>query len=345
MEEPVPAEVETREETSRWQRAGTVIALIAVIAGTAVYIQQRVVPVLRGEESARSGVGDKPNGFDISNASIPKRKILSGGPGRDGIPSLDVPDFIPVSEAKFLRATDPVVGFVWEDEAKAYPLKILVWHEIVNDVVGGRPIMMTYCPLCGTSMAFDRRIDGAETTFGVSGLLFESDVLMYDRETDSLWSQLKMEAVAGKRRGTRLQWLPSEQMTWQAWRERYPNSLVLSTAQGLGKNYRRKAYSGYENIDETYFPVTLYREDLPNKEWVVGVLVGDSAKAYPVAALKARENGPLADRLGGVNLRIHYNVEGQWARVTRADTGAVIPHVRAYWFAWQAFYPETAVFQ
>ncbi len=183
------------------------------------------------------------NGFDVSNATIPKSEILRGGPPRDGIPSIDEPKFLSVLDSDYLRDGDQIFGFVEKGDARAYPLRILVWHEIVNDTVGGRPIAVTYCPLCGTCMVFDRRTDEGELTFGVSGLLFNNDVLMYDRQTESLWSQLKMEAVAGPQVGQKMRWLASEQMTWAAWKERYPDSKVLSRESGYGGNYLSSPYA------------------------------------------------------------------------------------------------------
>jgi len=137
------------------------------------------------------------NGFDLSNALVPVEEIHAGGPPRDGIPSIDEPRFQPAGEIRFLSDSDLVFGVGEGRDRRAYPLRILVWHELVNDVVGGRPLVISYCPLCGTAMAFDRRVRGRTLTFGVSGLLYQSDVLMYDRETESLWTQLGMEGVSG----------------------------------------------------------------------------------------------------------------------------------------------------
>ena len=162
------------------------------------------------------------NGFDLSNASIPRDDIFRGGPPRDGIPSIDDPRFVASSSVDYLDDGDIVIGFAQGGTARAYPTRILVWHEIVNDEVDGEPIAVTYCPLCGTAMVFRRSVGGRQRTFGVSGLLYQSDVLMYDRESESLWSQLAMRAVAGPAEGTELEWLPSEHMTWKASADEVP---------------------------------------------------------------------------------------------------------------------------
>ncbi|MFN2477418.1 MAG: DUF3179 domain-containing protein, partial [Chthoniobacterales bacterium] len=183
------------------------------------------------------------NGFDISNATVPRNEILAGGPPRDGIPSIDQPRFIIPGAADYLHEDDLVVSVQLEGTTRAYPLRILVWHEIVNDVIGTRPIAVTYCPLCGTAMVFDRKINGRTHTFGVSGLLYQSDVLMYDRETESLWSQLAMKAISGSRAGTELRLLAADQQTWRAWRGKHPNGEVLSSQTGYSRDYGQNAYS------------------------------------------------------------------------------------------------------
>jgi hypothetical protein len=281
-----------------------------------------------------------PNGFDLSNATIPAAEILSGGPPRDGIPSIDNPRFISAQAADFLRPDDQVLSISIGAETRAYPLRILVWHEIVNDAVGGQPILVTYCPLCGTAMVFNRKFDGRTLTFGVSGLLYQSDVLMYDRQTESLWSQLAMRSVSGAFANTLLEWLASEQMTWSEWQQKFPNGKVLSTQTGHVRDYDQMPYAGYENRSDAIFPVPAYRKELPRKAWVLGVVVNGAAKAYPLAGLPRNET--VSDTVGGTEMRITLKGHSGTATVTDSN-GQVIPAVRVYWFAWQAFYPETSL--
>jgi hypothetical protein len=281
------------------------------------------------------------NGFDVSNASISADEILSGGPPRDGIPAIDQPRFIPAAEADFLQDEDVVISITSGDMTRAYPLRILVWHEIVNDKFGGRAIAVTYCPLCGTAMVFDRAIGGRTLSFGVSGLLYQSDVLMYDRQTDSLWSQLKIQAVSGPLAGTPLVWLPSEHMTWAAWRKAHPEGEVLSPDTGHERDYTRQPYAGYEQDPRTHFPVPHHRNELPNKDWVIGIIAGDQAKAYPIAGLPS--NQPISDVVGGQEVRVTYDPASRRPNVVRAGTGEPMPYVLVYWFAWQAFYPDTGL--
>lgn len=285
------------------------------------------------------------NGFDVSNASIPAGEIFSGGPGRDGIPAILAPKFIDATQVDFLKDDDLVMSVSAGGETRAYPHRIIVWHEIVNDTIAGEHFAVTYCPLCGTSMVFDRAIDGEVYTFGVSGLLYQSDVLMYDHQTESLWSQLQMEAVTGPMRGTTLEWLPSDLMTWEAWRKRHPDGTVLSTDTGHRRAYNRDAYARYMNSPETMFPVPERRTELSKKAWVIGVIVDGVPKAYPVETLEELAGDALRDTVNGQDVEVRYDADAQWARVIDAESGDEIPNVRVYWFAWQAFYPKTKLYE
>ena len=285
--------------------------------------------------------GPVRNGFDLGNASIPTSEIQKGGPPRDGIPSIDDPAFIPAKAADFLRPRDTVIGLEVDGDARAYPLRILVWHEIVNDTVGGRPVAVTYCPLCGTAMTFDRQYGGKVLEFGVSGLLYQSDVLMYDRRTESLWSQLGLGAVSGPMRGTELKWVPSTQTTWADWREQHPETRVLSTDTGYRRDYDSDPYAGYDSRSGTLFPVPEHRDELSNKAWVAGVRIDGRAKAYPLEALPA---DAFTDRVGAKELRLQWHPDKRRLDV-RTASGETVPVVHAFWFAWQAFYPETALWE
>lgn len=283
------------------------------------------------------------NGFDLSNSTVPLNAVQSGGPPRDGIPAIDRPKFVAAHQARFMRAEDLVLSVTLEGQTRAYPLRILVWHEIVNDRFGDRFIVVTYCPLCGTAMAFDRRIQGRTLSFGVSGLLYQSDVLLYDRQTESLWTQLGMKSISGPLVGTPLPWLASEQLTFAAWRQKYPQGLVLSTDTGFRQDYARNPYQDYEQRGHAMFPVPMRRKDLPEKEWVVGILVNGVPKAYPVAWFTAKTT--FQDRLGDTAIEFSYDPVSRHASVKQAATGEPIPQVMVYWFAWQAFYPETELWQ
>jgi hypothetical protein len=283
------------------------------------------------------------NGFDLSDATIPRDELVAGGPPRDGIPAIDRPQFVKPSEANFLRDEDRVLSVKIDNEVRAYPLRILNWHEIVNDQIGDHAIAVTYCPLAGAGIVFDRRVNGRKSPFGVSGLLYQSDLVMYDRDTESLWPQLAMKTISGPMVGTQLRLLPSEDMKWAAWREAHPDGKVLSTATGHSRDYVRDAYADYARSSETMFPVRWTRSELGKKDWVVGVIVNGQAKAYPIELLK--KNAPIEDKIGNEQIRISYDAGASKTEVTRSANSEMIPFTIAYWFAWQAFYPKTELYR
>ncbi len=283
-------------------------------------------------------------GFDVSNAIISPYDMREGGPPPDGIPSIDNPRFTRAEDVMFLEDDDIVIGYVRNGDARAYPFRILIWHEIVNDTVGGKPVAVTYCPLCGTAMVMGREYDGRVLTFGVSGLLYNSDVLMFDRQTRSLWSQIGLKAVSGEFVSTEMEWLPSEQMTWEAWRERYPESVVLNTNTGHQRDYRNLPYESYFASNRTMFPYERNRRerDLSVKDWVAGVRHGGAEKAYPLDTVPTGKW--VDDTIGGEAVRFHYDKDASLFRIRDAE-GGDLPIVHVFWFAWQAFYPETEVWR
>lgn len=281
-------------------------------------------------------------GFDFSKHSIPRSEIRSGGPPKDGIPAILSPKFVRADQATFMKDQDRVLGLVHQGEAKAYPINILNWHEIVNDIVGGRAVIITYCPLCGTGMAFDPTFNGKQYTFGVSGLLYKSDVLMYDHQTESLWSQIRKEAVTGDMIGSRLTLLPLIHTTWKVWRKEHPGALILSPDTGYRRDYSRDPYASYANSDRLMFPVGKIDQRFPPKTWVLGVERNGITKAYPFPDLE-KSPGSITDLLGSEEVRIEYDQSSRTARIKNRD-GDDLPTVVAYWFAWTAFHPKTEVY-
>ncbi|MEW6683344.1 MAG: DUF3179 domain-containing protein [Nitrospirota bacterium] len=312
--------------------------------------------------------GPVMNGFDLTMRSVPLDQIVSGGPPRDGIPALTDPAFVPASSAAllrhpcgdkpvdenppglspggfcgFLQDDDRVIGIQLNEQAKAYPIKILNWHEVVNDRVGGAPVVVTYCPLCGTGMVFDALIHDRRALFGVSGLLYQSDVLLYDRDTESLWSQLRQEAMTGPRIGTRLTLLPALHTTWGAWRTTHSATLVLSTDTGHARDYETDPYRGYASTPRLFFDVAARDSRLPPKAWVLGVKRGGQAKAYPFSVLETQRT-PVRDRLGDQPITVHFDPKTRTAHATDPNDRP-IPSVAAFWFAWYAFHPDTAIYR
>lgn len=283
------------------------------------------------------------NGFDLGNALVPVDEIHAGGPARDGIPSIDEPKLVAAREADFLRGGDDVLGIVLGGVARAYPIRIMNWHEIVNDDIGGTRIAVTYCPLCGTGVAFAAESGGRALSFGVSGLLYNSDMLLYDRETESLWSQIKKHAISGPLAGRELQALPLTHTTWSAWLREHPDTRVLSTDTGFRRDYARSPYGGYETERGLYFPVANKSRRYHPKDRVLGVEIGGQYKAYPFAEL-SKTDGEVRDRVGGEPVTIRFDRLNESARAFDAQ-GDQLPAMTGFWFAWYAFHPDTAVFQ
>ncbi|ATG75840.1 hypothetical protein AN401_07650 [Zobellella denitrificans] len=283
------------------------------------------------------------NGFDLAGALVPVAEILRGGPPRDGIPAIDRPRFLSADEAdQMLGPEEEVIGVVHNGAARAYPVAILNWHEVVNDRFGDQAVAVTYCPLCATATVLVAESEGQSLAFGVSGLLYNSNVLLYDRQTESLWSQVLAEAVTGPMKGRVLRTLPLTLTSWQAWRRAHPHSLVLSADTGHLRDYGRDPYREYARRNQLMFPVREQSRALPLKEMVTGLILNGEARAYPHAALREHQ-GPLHDSLGGQVIRIVVEPGGQ-PRFFE-ENGTELAGQPGYWFAWYAFYPHTEVWQ
>ncbi len=279
------------------------------------------------------------NGFDLASSSVPEHEILNGGPPRDGIPALSLPAVVSAAEAPW-RDEDRVIGVTLDGTSRAYPIAILDWHELVNDRLGGRSILVTYCPLCGTGMVFDREIGGQVRSFGVSGLLYQSDVLLYDRGSESLWSQIASEAITGPERGKRLELLRSAQIPWGEWRERHPDTTVLSDATGYRRDYSKTPYGGYSTSSRLYFPAPLDPR-YPPKTPTLGLRTADgSARAYPAPELTA-SGSRVVESFEGRRIEVSYD---QVSRTFEVDAPPEIEVIEGYWFAWAAFHPESTVY-
>ncbi|MGH7544195.1 MAG: DUF3179 domain-containing protein [Gemmatimonadota bacterium] len=298
--------------------------------------------------NAVPGLGQSKNGFDLSGSLVPADEILSGGPPRDGIPALADPAFERAKDVEWLEDDDRLLALDEDGTAKAYPIRILNWHEIVNDRVGGRGVAITYCPLCGTGMAFDLEIsedgrslrqDGQALELGVSGLLYNSDVLMYDRQTESLWSQIGRQAITGPLRGRRLEMIPLRHTTWGRWRKEHPDGLVLSRDTGHDRDYDVDPYMTYMRSSAVMFPIAHRDDRLPDKDLVLGITRGDAAVAFPLDRLAALPR-PVRARVGEVELFVYWFPDSETAFSTTL-TGAPVPATIAYWFAWSAFHPDT----
>ncbi|MFQ5692190.1 MAG: DUF3179 domain-containing protein [Nitrospinota bacterium] len=240
--------------------------------------------------------------------TVPYAEILSGGPPKDGIPAVDNPKFVTQKEADgWLKDVEPVVVLEIGGVAKAYPLQILMWHEIVNDTLNGTPVSVTFCPLCNSAIAFDRRLDGRLLDFGTTGKLQKSNLVMYDRQTESWWEQFTGRGIVGDLIGKQLKMLPAAIVGYGHFKKTYPNAPVLSRKTGHIRPYGRNPYVGYDDINSVPF---LFRgpvdKRLPPMERVVAVTLGDVDRAYPFSVLaKLRV---VNDRVAGRDVVVFHSL-------------------------------------
>ncbi|MGH7781559.1 MAG: DUF3179 domain-containing protein [Candidatus Binataceae bacterium] len=281
-------------------------------------------------------------GFDLTHHSVPPDQILGGGPPKDGIPAILQPKFVSAASAAFLMPDDRVIGVFVEGKARAYPLKILNWHEVVDDQVAGRSFAVTYCPLTASAIVYDRKLGTKPLTLAVSGKLYESNLLFYDKSTESLWSQIKGEAIAGPLTGRRLDALPSVVAGWAVWRKAHPDTLVLDVNTGYLRNYGIDPYRSYESSSEVMFPVSPTDERLPAKERVLGLTINGADEAFPLSRLAGAKPLLKVD-LGGRHVTVIFDAPTQTAGAVLA--GRHIPAYTGYWFAWAAFHPKTAIWK
>jgi hypothetical protein len=267
-----------------------------------------VAPGARAQSSLPPDAPPALQQFDTaySKHNIDLSTLMSGGPPKDGIPSVDNPSFVSVGEASnWVSPEEPVILLEHKGTARAYPLQILTHHEIVNDRVAGTPVAVTFCPLCYSALVFERTLDGEPVEFGVSGLLRNSDLVMYDRKTETLWQQLTGKAIVGDLAGRTLTQIPSQIVSFRQFGETHPDGAVLSRDTGHDRPYGRNPYAGYDDIDNKPFAYQDPTDDrLPPMAKVVAVTIGDRYKAYPHS--KTEEKRVLHDTVAGRPLAVFH---------------------------------------
>jgi hypothetical protein len=264
--------------------------------------------------------------------------LMQACPARDCIPSIDQPVYVSTSDVDYLRDDDLVMTLSHNGITRAYPTRILDHHEIVNESFGTDPIAITYCPLCGSGLAFDRRHNGQVLEFGVSSLLHNSDLVMYDRQTESLWQQITGEAFAGKFRGSQLKTLPLSMVAWSDWRAQYPNAEVLTVEGVRTDSYQKTAYGDYAQSERLYMPVSATDARLHPKRMILGFEIGDQAIAIDSEWLA--EERSWSNEYEGEMLTLAMNETGE---VTAFLGNKSITVHNMYWFAWYTFHPGTAL--
>ncbi len=313
---------------------------------------------------------------------IPISEVKDGGPGKDGIPSIDNPNFTTANDANFLNDNDLVVGVVQGNQAKAYPHIILDWHEVVNDEINNTFITLNYCPLTGTAFAWESMSNGTKTTFGVSGLLYNANLILYDRNTDSNWSQLGLECVNGQLINNKPELVDVVETNWKTWKALYPDTEVLTTQTGFSRTYGISPYGDYStNNNRFIFTPSITNAALPNKKRVYAIIDDDESKVYQFSdfnnggiikdtfkatnyLIVGNEDLIYGFKLSGEheNLTFEYDFSGsesffkdnegnKWSIFGKAiegpragETLIAAKSVVSYWFAIAAFYPNPEIF-
>lgn len=332
-------------------------------------------------EDDDSPVGNNRRPVDTREWLIDESQVFDGGPGKDGIPALQNPEFIDAAMASYLNPEDLVIGYVYEGTARAYPHAILDWHEIINDQMDDHLFAITYCPLTGTASNWSRLLEGLETTFGVSGLLYNSNLMPYDRTTESLWSQMRLDCVNGVLVGKETPLFHVVETSWETWTTLYPDTKVVSLNTGYDRSYGDYPYTrgpqDYREDDFLLFPVNNSDDRLHAKERVLGIIHDGNAKAYRFESFE--EEAIAEDVVGGEKVVVYgsatkniliafyaedqqFTIEGDGLfsdeRGNEYDAFGYVVNGPAqgdrlkptrsyigYWFSWAAFYPSIEIFQ
>ena len=283
--------------------------------------------------------------------SLLEKNVTSGGPPKDGIPAIDKPQYTSAAEAdKWLLPEDVVFGIEYQGFVAAFPQRILVWHEIANETIGNEKISVTYCPLTGTAIGYKGALaPKVVSTFGVSGKLVNSNLVMYDRATDSRWPQIFGKAITGALRGDRLGEVRIVWTTWERWKQRHPATKVLSQKTGFVRNYGKGGdpYGSYLGKDKGYYasdqilfkPIVEARELHP-KTVVVGLRDG-AGQAAAILKERLRQEQKIEVKLGPKTVVVTYDPGLDSYTAASKDTGEWVNAFDAMWFAWKAFYPST----
>lgn len=324
------------------------LATVAVLAGLGLGLALAQNEGPPAPDAADGSVVDIINGREIHIDSTGRRyivdpdDILSGGPPKDGIPSIDIPQYVSVEEAdEWIADNELVLALIYGGVKRVYPLQILVWHEIVNDWIGSDPILITYCPLCGSGIAYERIIDGKPVMFGTSGKLYNSNLVMYDRKTDTYWSQINGLAIVGELTGHELEPISIDTVVWRDWKVAHPDSQVLSQDTGHRRLYGRDPYGSYYEDSFLFFPVAENDDRIHPKTVIFGIEVSGIYAAYREDDLLSL--GSIEDVVDGVTIHISRDEAGI-VTILDVNTGAEIVKERDFWFAWYVFHPDTHLY-
>jgi len=311
------------------------LLLVSIIALVAVLIIFNALKPRQEQLTQENLKAFKEKGYGDDYLDFINSNMVTGGPPKDGIPSIDNPKYITAGEADtFLDDKDIIYGFDYKGVVKAFPQSILYWHEIVNEEVAGEKLSVSYCPLTGTVIGFK----GME--LGVSGKLYNSNLVIYDRKTDSDIPQILEKAVNGPLKGQELENFYIYTTTWKQWKEKYPQTLVLSQETGFSRDYTRNPYPGYDSLLQVWFPVAAKSDAFPSKKVIHGVTHNGKALAIPKEEFKKK--GTATHDLGEERIMIVYDPDLDVIKVFDSQ-GKQINSYDSYWFAWYAYHPTTRI--
>lgn len=296
-----------------------------------------------------TGATSTSNNIEITDGvkhNIPLNEIVSGGVAQDGIPSIDAPKFVSTMGAPlFLDDDDLGIVIDMRGVQRFYPYKILVWHEIVNDTIAGQRVLVTFCPLCMSGVVFDPMVGSDRAEFGVSGKLWNSNLMMYDRETNSLWSQVLGEAIVGEATGATLSILSFDILKFGAFKKAFPHGEVLSTDTGHERVYGLNPYGEYYTQKKLLFPISHEDKRLVAKEIILGIVIDDKSKAYYPPAVKKK--GRVTDIFASTTIVAQYDKELEVVRLFEEIDGTLerLNPITTFWFTWAAVHPETELYK
>jgi hypothetical protein len=321
------------------------LALLILAACTPTATDSQVPPVL--DKLPELEAMEQEDGIQVTERGVKylvnPDKIRSGGPPKDGIPSIDNPKYVSVEDAdQWIADNELVLAIIYKGVKRVYPLQIMTWHEIVNDDIAGDAILITYCPLCGSGIAFESTIDGEKVEFGTSGKLFNSNLVMYDRKTNTYWSQIGGRAIVGELTGHVLTPVSLETVVWRDWKAAHPDSEVLSQITGFSRPYGVDPYGSYYEDSLLFFPVENQDDRIHPKTVIFGINVDGVFKAYRESDVK--EAGSLDDTVNGVTVHVERDDAGL-VKFTNTESGEELVKERDFWFAWYAFHPDTQVYE
>lgn len=279
-------------------------------------------------------------GFDESTEkTVALADLQQGCPARDCIPSIDAPKYITAQEAQ-LADSDIVVTLSYAGEYRAYPTRILDHHEIVNDTIAGTPLAITWCPLCGSAVGIHRQVGDQVTEFGVSGVLYNSDLVLYDRATETLWDQIEAKGIVGPMTGEQLRLIPVSMTQWARWRQAHPDTLVLSTDTGFEEDYSADHYAEYRDSTRLYMPVINSDNRIHPKTAVYGFELESGSIAFDAALLE--KNMSYSHEMDGETWELRADDDGA-VTLRGPDQESVYSPIPLFWFAWYTFHPQTGL--